>query len=202
MLGIWDYGDRLSQLFQDDLKNSVLQEPDGLFPVNESGKKVYNGLTLSSGGTNGAFGAGFLAGWSEHGSRPEFKVITGISTGALIATFALLGSEYDTTLEHMYTTMTTKKVLSFRGPIRALMHESLADSKPMARQIEVLIDEEILGKIAIEHNRGQRLLIGTTHLDDGRFMVWNMGAIASSGHPNALDPFRKVRILLPRPSSW
>ena len=50
-------------------------------------------LALSGGGQWGAFGAGFLKGWTRHGDRPAaFQVVTGTSTGSLQATFAFLGA--------------------------------------------------------------------------------------------------------------
>ncbi len=50
-------------------------------------------LAISGGGANGAYGAGILVGWTEAGDRPEFTVVTGISTGALTAPFAFLGPD-------------------------------------------------------------------------------------------------------------
>ncbi len=52
-------------------------------------------LILSAGGEDGAYGAGLLGGWSKTGKRPEFSLVTGVSTGALIAPFAFLGPKYD-----------------------------------------------------------------------------------------------------------
>ncbi|NCW90066.1 MAG: patatin family protein, partial [Rhodocyclales bacterium] len=59
-------------------------------------------LALSGGGDNGAFGAGLLTGWSERGDRPEFRLVTGVSTGAMIAPFAFLGSDYDYVLKRTF----------------------------------------------------------------------------------------------------
>src|SRR5262245_30789207 len=67
-------------------------------------------LAISGGGANGAYGAGFLVGWTAAGTRPEFTIVTGVSTGALIAPFAFLGSDYDDDVEELYTTMRTKDV--------------------------------------------------------------------------------------------
>ncbi len=50
-------------------------------------------LGISGGGENGAFGAGLLNGWTERGDRPEFFLVTGISTGALSAPFAFPGCQ-------------------------------------------------------------------------------------------------------------
>ena len=66
-------------------------------------KPISNLLAISGGADDGAFGAGLLVGWSEHGNRPEFDLVTGISAGALIAPFAFLGREFDTQLAGLFT---------------------------------------------------------------------------------------------------
>ena len=68
-------------------------------------------LAVSGGGENGAFGAGLLCGWSEQGTRPTFELVTGVSTGALSAPFAYLGSSYDPQLRAVYTELTPDHVL-------------------------------------------------------------------------------------------
>ena len=149
-------------------------------------------LVLSGGGSNGAFGAGFLNGWTKTGDRPTFKLVTGISTGALIAPFAFLGSDYDPRLEKLFTTVTNKDIYRIRSPFAVFKKDSLARTDPLALRIEEVIDEEILRAIAAEHRRGRRLFVGTTNLDAQRIVVWNMGAIATSGQPGAIDLFRQV----------
>jgi len=148
-------------------------------------------LALSGGGDNGAFGAGVLCGWTKHGDRPRFKLVTGISTGALIAPFAFLGSEYDANLK-VYTMVTQGEIFRRKSLLTALWRESLADTRPLADLIARHIDEPMLQAIAREHKRGRRLFIGTTQLDAQRLVIWNMGAIAASGHPDALKLFRKI----------
>jgi predicted patatin/cPLA2 family phospholipase len=156
-----------------------------------------NFLVLSGGGAKGAFGAGFLNGWTDSGTRPSFKTVTGISTGALIAPLAFLGPEYDDELEKSYTTICTGDVvdlgalLSF-GLLPAFFGESVADTKPLKNLISDLITPEILKAIADEHAKGRRLYVGTTNLDAQREVIWDMGAIASSGNPRALELFRKI----------
>ena len=157
----------------------------------ESLKKPVAFLALSGGGDNGAFGAGVLCGWSAAGTRPRFKLVTGISTGALIAPFAFLGSEYDSTLK-VYTMVTQKEIFRKKSLLTALWRESLADTQPLANLLAKYIDASVLQAIADEHNKGRRLLIGTTQFDSQRLVIWNMGAIAASGHPEALKLFRKV----------
>jgi predicted patatin/cPLA2 family phospholipase len=148
-------------------------------------------LALSGGGDNGAFGAGVLCGWTKHGDRPRFKLVTGISTGALIAPFAFLGSGYDDNLK-VYTMVTQAEIFRWKGLLTALWRDSLADTRPLADLIARHIDEPMLQAIAREHKKGRRLFIGTTQLDAQRLVIWNMGAIAASDHPEALKIFRKI----------
>lgn len=149
-------------------------------------------LAVSGGGDNGAFGAGLMNGWTALGTRPEFKMVTGVSTGALIAPFAFLGPSYDDALRDVYTTMTPEKVFRVRGLTAALFDDAMADTGPLAQVIEGYADQKMLDAIAREYQRGRLLLIGTTHLDAQRPVIWNIGAIAASGHPGALDLFRKI----------
>lgn len=149
-------------------------------------------LAVSGGGDNGAFGAGLINGWTALGTRPEFKMVTGVSTGALIAPFAFLGPSYDDALRDVYTTMTPEKVFRPRGLTAALFDDAMADTGPLAQVIEGYADQKMLDAIAREYQRGRLLLIGTTHLDAQRPVIWNVGAIAASGHPGALDLFRKI----------
>ena len=67
-------------------------------------------LAISGGGDNGAFGSGLLNGWTASGTRPEFKVVTGVSTGALIAPFAFMGPKYDYVVKKVYTTTAQKDI--------------------------------------------------------------------------------------------
>ncbi len=149
-------------------------------------------LAVSGGGDNGAFGAGLMNGWTTFGTRPEFKMVTGVSTGALIAPFAFLGPGYDDALRDVYTTMTPEKVFRVRGLTAALFDDAMADTGPLAQVIESYADQKMLDAIAREYQRGRLLLIGTTHLDAQRPVIWNIGAIAASGHPGALELFRKI----------
>lgn len=151
-----------------------------------------NFLALSGGGDNGAFGAGLLCGWTEVGNRPEFKGVTGISTGALIAPFAFLGSKYDFVLKSVYTQSTPKDILEERNILAALFDDALADNTPLQRLVKKYITEDMLKEIAQEHARGRLLLIATTNLDARQAVIWNMGRIAASGHPEALALFHKI----------
>lgn len=149
-------------------------------------------LAVSGGGDNGAFGAGLLNGWSETGKRPQFKGVTGVSTGALIAPFAFLGPAYDAVLREVYTTMSADKIFRFRGLTAAVFDDAMADTTPLAEIIAKYADQKLLDAIAVEYRKGRLLLIGTTDLDAQRPVIWNIGAIAASGHPGALDLVRKI----------
>ena len=149
-------------------------------------------LSLSGGGDNGAFGAGLLVGWTAHGDRPRFKLVTGVSTGALIAPFAFLGSEYDAGLTDVYTNIDQSKVFEKRFITAALTDDAMADTAPLYATISRHVDERMMARIADEYEKGRVLLIQTTDLDAGYPVIWNIGAIAKSGHPEALSLIRHI----------
>jgi hypothetical protein len=155
-------------------------------------RPVLTSLALSGGGSDGAFGAGVLVGWTAAGTRPEFDMVTGISTGGLAAPFAFLGPKYDEALKAVYTQTDTKDVAILR-PVRGLLGgDSLASNGPLANVVAHYVDQAFLEEVAAQHRRGRRLLIGTTNLDAERPVIWDMGAIAASGRPEALELFRTV----------
>lgn len=154
---------------------------------------AHNYLALSGGAADGAFGAGLLAGWTAKGDRPEFSLVTGISTGALIAPFAFLGSDYDAQLKEVYTTTSTKDILTKVSALGQIISTAaVGDPEPLKKLMAKYVDEKMLAALATEHRKGRRLLVGTTNLDAGRPVIWNIGAIAASGDSNALDLIRKV----------
>jgi predicted patatin/cPLA2 family phospholipase len=154
-----------------------------------------NYLSLSGGGDDGAYGAGLLIGWAERGDRPQFNLVTGISTGALIAPFAYMGKEYDPVLRDVYTKYGPKDIFIERGLISGILSDGLSDTTPLFQLISKYIDQDFLKKVANEYTTKNRwLLIGTTNLDAGVPVVWNMGKIASIGTPEALELFRKVML--------
>ncbi|WP_226664752.1 patatin-like phospholipase family protein [Microbulbifer aggregans] len=146
-------------------------------------------LAISGGGANGAFGAGLLVGWSASGTRPEFTMVTGISTGALTAPFAFLGPAYDRQLEMLYTSISTQDIAKKRGIISTVLGESAFDTSPLKALIAENVDAKLIDEIAREHRTGRRLFIGTFNLDAGRSVIWNIGAIANSHYP------RKKRLI-------
>jgi predicted acylesterase/phospholipase RssA len=153
-----------------------------------------SGLAISGGGDNGAFGAGLLIGWTDAGNRPEFKLVTGISTGALIAPFAFLGPAYDDQLKSVYTTISAKDIFEKRTLLAAIYDDAMSDSRPLAGLIKKYVNDEMLREIAKEYQKGRLLFVATTNLDALRPVLWNMGEIAASGNPKALDLFRRILV--------
>jgi hypothetical protein len=150
-------------------------------------------LALSGGGENGAFTAGLLAGWTASGERPEFTMVTGVSTGALIAPYAFLGPEYDDEIKEVYTGYAAEDLVKRRGFFKVIRNDAVMESTPMRAVIDRYMTEEVMKKIAIEHRKGRMLLIGTTNLDAARPVMWDLGEIAASGHPDALDLIRTLQ---------
>jgi hypothetical protein len=151
----------------------------------------FNVLAISGGGSNGAFGAGLLAGWAERGTRPEFTVVTGASAGALIAPFAFLGPEYDPMLRNLFSEGIGEELLQIDG-FSALFGAGVFKTEPLKRLIARYVDEAMLERIAAENQKGRKLLVVTTNIDAQRTAVWDMGAIAASGAPGAVSLFRDV----------
>jgi len=149
-----------------------------------------NMLSLSGGGQNGAFGAGFLIGWRESGRRPEFDVVTGVSTGSLLATHALLGTPADDViLEQMYTEVTDKDIYESRSIFNILSSDSLRDTAPLRALIAKYITAETLQRVAVAADDNRLIMVGTTNVDYGQTWVWNMSLLAKHGK---LDLYRKV----------
>jgi hypothetical protein len=144
-------------------------------------------LALSTGGGDGAFGAGLLNGWSESGKRPTFSVVAGVSTGALMAPFAFIGSTEDAGLRRAYTEYNAGDIFEdVKTP------ESLVDTWPLKRLIAKEVTAELMAKVAEAHKSGRRLFVATTNLDAHRGVIWNMGAIAAKGDEAALKLFRDI----------
>ena len=154
--------------------------------------KPHNYMAISGGGANGAFGAGLLAGWTEAGTRPEFTMVTGVSTGALTAPFVFLGPDYDDVLKEIYTTTTTAKIAMKRNFISALFSDSVTDTGPLREMITLYITSDMIEAIAGEHRKGRRLFIGTLNIDAGRAVIWNIGAIAGSDYPRKVGLIHDV----------
>lgn len=192
--GVRGWGDGQSQSLRQSLAEALRQElaAQAGNPAGQPGLKSEDVLVLSGGSDNGAFGAGLLCGWTEHGNRPTFKLVSGFSTGALIGLFAFLGPTYDGQLKEAYTTISAKNIFKVKSLFSMLTSESITDSRPLADLIAKYVDDMMLGDIAAGHREGRRLFATTTQLDSQRLVVWDLGAIAASGHPQALALFRKV----------
>ena len=170
-----DNGDGLTP----DMVDAIVaqQKAAGLSPT------VRNFLAVSGGGSNGAFGAGLLTGWTRSGKRPEFTIVTGISTGSLIAPFAYLGPPYDERLTEAYTQISGRDVFRRRPVLSIIGSTSAADNTPLRQLVARYVTDQMVADIAVQNARGRKLLVGTTNLDAGRPVVWDIGAIAGSGVP-------------------
>ena len=151
----------------------------------------YNILTLSGGGAGGAYGAGILYGWKVHGDLPQFDIVTGISTGSIMASFAFLGGDSIDRLKHIFTTLKTEHLYT-SSLLSWFSKASINDPTPLKQQLIEGIDEAFLARIAAEHKKGRRLYMGTTNLDTGQLVVWDMGAIAASNRPDKAQRYRDI----------
>jgi predicted patatin/cPLA2 family phospholipase len=134
-------------------------------------------LALSGGGAGGAFGAGVLVGLTNARTRPSFELVTGVSTGALIAPFAFLGPDWDGKLTEAYRGEATDGLLRSRG-VGALFGVGIFEGIPLRRLVERFVTDELVTAVAAEAETGRMLLVATTNLDREETVIWNMGAIA------------------------
>src|ERR1700694_3860265 len=155
-----------------------------------AGPVIY--LALSGGGADGAYGAGVLNGWTTAGTRPKFTVVSGVSTGGLIAPFAFLGPAYDGTLREVYTSGIAESLLDAPSILNALFGSGLFGNTRLRELVARYVDQDMLVAIAAEHAKGRKLFIVTTDLDTQRTVIWDMGRIATIGSPQALSLFRDV----------
>jgi predicted patatin/cPLA2 family phospholipase len=190
-----------ARFFADGDPKPMMEEAARAYERQESTRRSEGGparpppvyyLAISGGGDDGAFGTGLLNGWAAAGTRPQFNFVTGVSTGALIAPLAFLGADYDDAMARMYTTLTPDRVFRERWITAAVFDDAMADTSPLAQVIAGYADQKMLDAIAREYQKGRLLLIGTTDLDAQRPVIWNIGAIAASGHPGGLELFRKI----------
>jgi hypothetical protein len=183
-----------ARVWSDDRADTLLARARSEVLAGPAGRAgAVNVLAISGGGSNGAYGAGLLAGWSERGTRPEFTVVTGASAGALIAPVAFLGPAYDPVLKCLFSEGIGEELLQIDG-LSAIFGAGVFKTEPLKRLIARYVDDALLERIGVEYRKGRRLLVVTTNLDAQRTAVWDMGAIASSGAPGALDLFRDVLV--------
>jgi predicted acylesterase/phospholipase RssA len=147
-------------------------------------QQAKNVLALSGGGSFGAYTAGVLNGWTRTNTRPQFDVVTGISTGALIAPMAFLGPKYDDDLRRFYTEVERKDVLKFRNFATIPFRDAAASGAPLRRILEANMTDEVLNELAREHQKGRRLYVATMNLDTRRSVVWDIGEMACRQDPN------------------
>lgn len=167
-------------------------EPISKFEVAKSGPAATTYLALSGGGADGAYGVGVLNGWTATGTRPTFSVVSGVSTGGLIAPFAFLGPQYDDVLRELYTSGIAESLLEDSNPLRVLFGSGLAGNTRLRELVARYIGTDLIQAVAREYAKGRRLLIVTTDLDTQRTVIWDMGRIATIGTADALNLFRDV----------
>jgi predicted acylesterase/phospholipase RssA len=148
-------------------------------------------LCLSGGGAYGAYTAGVLCGWTTRGDRPNFDVVTGVSTGGLIAPLAFLGPAYDHHLKRLYTTLSNRDIYTLR-PVRGVFSDALADTRPLAHQVDLVLTDKMVQDLAIEHSKGRRLYLGTTVSQGKRFVAWDIGEIACRGRPEDRELIKRI----------
>ncbi|SFN11066.1 Patatin-like phospholipase [Bradyrhizobium sp. Rc3b] len=149
-------------------------------------------LALSGGGADGAYGVGVLNGWTAARTRPTFSVVSGVSTGGLIAPFAFLGSQYDDTLKEVYTSGIAETLLNDPSIMRVLFGSGLFGNTRLRELVARYVGPEVMAQVARENAKGRKLLVVTTDLDTQRTAIWDMGKIAAVGTPEALKLFRDV----------
>ncbi|MET3663895.1 patatin-like phospholipase family protein [Caulobacter sp. 1776] len=183
-----------ARLTVDQADDTLRQAADRLAPLRSLiGRDEFNILALSGGAAGGAYGAGVLTGLSKAGRRPDFAIVTGVSTGALIAPLAFLGPAWDERLTDAYVGGHATELLSLRRLAPAL-GPSIFKGESLEALVETFVDQEMVEAVAVEHAKGRRLLIATTNLDSQRAVVWDMGEIATRGGEDALKLFRALLV--------
>jgi hypothetical protein len=148
-------------------------------------------LVLSGGGKYGAYTAGLLNGWTASGTRPQFDVVTGISSGALTAVYAFLGPQYDPQLKHYFTEL-SRRELYHLCPLRAPWTGAIASEAPLARIVHKEVTPQLMDELRQAYGCGRRLFVATTNVMAQRVTVWDVTALAASGRPDAPDLVAKV----------
>jgi hypothetical protein len=182
------------RLSVDQADDALRQAADRLAPMRSLLRRdEFNILALSGGAAGGAYGAGVLTGLSKAGRRPDFAIVTGVSTGALIAPLAFLGSAWDERLTDAYVGGHAAELLSLRR-LNSALGPSIFKGESLERLVETFVDTEMVEAVAAEHLKGRRLLIATTNLDSQRAVVWDLGEIATRGGDEALKLFRTLLV--------
>jgi hypothetical protein len=166
--------------------------PNPTPPPPQSETRPLNVLALSAGGKYAAYSAGVVCGWTATGTRPQFDVVTGVSGGALVAVYAFLGPEYDARAEENFTTTTRRDLFRFRFVTGPLVLGAISSTAPFAELIERELTDAVVAEIARAHCAGRRLFVATGNRTTLRLAIWDVGAIASSGRPDAAALVRKI----------
>ncbi|MDO8662472.1 MAG: patatin-like phospholipase family protein [Candidatus Omnitrophota bacterium] len=172
----------LADSFKDEGKSGYLAD----------GIKTYAALIIGGGVSNSAYGIGLLKGWLKEGSRPVFKMVTGYSSGSILAVAVFSGKDYEERLADLFTSISTKDVVKQRSSFALLFGDSVVSSAPLAKKIDDIVDEDLMARIAQEYRKGRRLYVGTTDFDAQGFVIWDMGALASIGGHDSVKMFRKI----------
>ena len=183
--------DRISPAYGSTETALALEEGFTRYLERKHGRAL-NQLSISGGGQNGAFGAGFLVGWQETGQRPQFDEVGGVSTGALLATHAFLGTPADdAVLEKMYTTVTSDDIYKNYGILDLAFGRahSLADTAPLRALIAQYVTADTLERVAAAYDDNRFIWVGTTNIDYDQTWIWDMGLIARDGR---LELYRDV----------
>ncbi len=152
----------------------------------------FNVLVLSGGGPRGAYGAGVINGLKDKGELPEFSLITGVSAGALIAPFVFVGGDKYDELKTVMLGLNDDMMLGGTSIFKILFGDAFSEGDNFYKMVQKTFDDEFIEEIAKAHRSGKRMLIGTTHFDSGRQMIWNVGRIATSDLPNRNDIIHQV----------
>jgi len=187
-----DWGETYSTYFQNDFIKAAQEFRKSYPELFTNPDSTIDILAISGGGSKGAYGIGLLKGWDDSGDLPIFRLVTGISTGALIAPFAFLGDEYLDIVAKFYTNVSDEDIYKKKSLTNIIYSDSLASSLPLQTLIRENINEELIKKVAEEHKKGRRLFIGTTNLDAKRLVIWNMGRIAEIGDERAIELFQNI----------
>jgi len=189
-----DWGETHSTYFQNDFIKSEQQHRESYPELYTNPDSTIDILSISGGGSKGAYGIGLLNGWDDSGDLPSFRLVTGISTGALIAPFAFLGGDYLDFVAKFYTNISDEDIYKKKSLLNIIYSDSLASSLPLQTLVRENINEELIKKVAEEHKKGRRLFIGTTNLDAKRLVIWNMGHIAEIGDERAIELFQNIML--------
>jgi hypothetical protein len=148
------------------------------------GKDAPKMLMMSGGGTGGAWGAGFINGWSEQNSKvlKQLDVITGVSAGAIAATFVYLGNDHSDNLKRLFVEMTNRKFYRKRLFIELPFTNSLYSTKRQRKTLKDVFSNEIIDEVAVRADTtGTLLCVGTVDLESGEFVEWDLTRVAQAG---------------------